>query len=155
MGIEIERKFRVRGSGWEHSSHCSIKQGYLCTDPDRTVRVRLVESRAFITIKSRAQGITRSEYEYSIPPEEAEELLQMCTGHIISKKRFFVKIQNTTWEVDQFEGVHKGLVVAEVELESEHQDFHRPHWLGEEVSEDHRFTNSYLSQHIVLPSGKN
>ena len=146
MGTEIERKFLVNGLGWEDSPHRAIVQGYLSTDPDRTVRVRLFESEAFITIKGRSHGITRAEYEYSIPLDEGRELLQMCTGHIISKKRFIVKIQNTIWEVDQFAGSHKGLILAEVELQSESQDFHKPSWLGIEVSNDPQYTNSYLSQ---------
>ena len=147
MGTEIERKFMVNGLGWEHNDYHSITQGYLCTDPDRTVRIRLYESEAFITIKGRTHGITRAEYEYSIPLHEGRDLLQMCTGHIISKKRFIVKLHNTIWEVDQFEGAHKGLILAEVELQSETQDFHKPSWLGMEVSDDPKFTNSYLSQH--------
>ena len=147
MGTEIERKFLVNGLGWEKNAYRTIKQGYLCTDPDRTVRVRLLDSEAFITIKGRPQGITRAEYEYYIPTQDAQELLKMCVGHIIVKKRFIVQLQTTLWEVDQFEGAHKGLVIAEVELQSEQQQFHRPSWLGEEVSDDPKFTNSYLSQY--------
>ena len=152
MGTEIERKFLVKGLGWEHSPHRSIKQGYLCTDPDRTVRIRLFETEAFITIKGRTHGITRAEYEYPIPLNEGIEMLKMCTGHIISKKRFIIKLDNTTWEVDQFEGAHQGLIIAEIELQSEQQPFHKPSWLGMEVSNDPRYTNSYLSQHSYLAS---
>ena len=146
MGTEIERKFLVVGSGWENAPSKNIKQGYLNNDPDRTVRVRIMDSEAFITIKGRAKGITRTEFEYSIPPKDALQLLEMCTDQIICKKRFIVNINDTIWEVDQFEGAHAGLVLAEVELTSEHQNIHKPQWLGKEVSEDHRFTNSYLSQ---------
>ena len=147
MGTEIERKFLVNGLDWERNHYRSIKQGYLCTEPDRTVRIRLIDSEAFITIKGRSRGITRSEYEYPIPTNEGQEMLRMCTGHIISKKRFIVNYNNTIWEVDQFEGAHKGLVIAEVELQSEQQEFEKPSWLGKEVSTDPKFTNSYLAQH--------
>ncbi|MBM76833.1 MAG: adenylate cyclase [Proteobacteria bacterium] len=151
MGTEIERKFLVVGSGWEDAPFKYIKQGYLSNDPDRTVRIRVMDSTAFITIKGRSKGITRAEFEYTIPHNEALELLNMCTNQIICKKRFFVKVHGTTWEVDLFEGAHTGLVLAEVELTSEHQDFQKPQWLGKEVSEDHRFTNSYLSQNPFNP----
>lgn len=157
MPFEIERKFLVKNDGWKdvgcwksgRGEHLS--QGYLQTDPT-TVRVRTVVDgdrlQGYITVKGRTNGVTRAEYEYPIPYEDATELLKMCTGNIISKTRYHVLVKDDlghVWHVDVFEGVHAGLVTAEIELKSEDEDFVVPPWLGEEVSQDHRYFNSNLS----------
>ena len=127
-----------------------IKQGYLCTDPARTVRVRVRDDKGFITIKGdgNASGTTRFEWEKEISREEAESLLVLAQDGIIDKTRYLIR--NTdgmhVWEVDEFHGRHEGLVIAEIELSAEDEAFDRPSWLGEEVTGDARYYNSYLSR---------
>jgi CYTH domain-containing protein len=155
VGLEIERKFLVHGPLPDEvlNSPCkSIHQGYLNFDKERCVRVRTVElepgsstalfAHAFITVKGKAQGLTRAEYEYEIPYEEGVNLLKMCLGHPIEKRRYFWN----GWEVDVFEGLNKPLVMAEIELKSEDEKFVSPSWLGMEVSHDGRYTNLSLAQ---------
>jgi adenylate cyclase len=148
MAVEIERKFLVTGEAWRaQASPHRITQGFLCRDPDRVVRVRLQDEEAFMTIKGRAKGISRSEIEFSIPSEHAEDLLAMCLPTVIEKTRHEVEWAGHTWEVDEFHGSNAGLVVAELELASEDAEFDRPPWLGTEVSHDRRYTNVHLSEH--------
>jgi CYTH domain-containing protein len=151
VGIEIERKFLVNDrsivAGIVGTRIC---QGYLSLDPERTVRVRLAGTRASITIKgiSSASGITRAEYEYEIPANEAEELLDaMAVGPLIEKTRYRRTVGRLTWEVDVFEGENEGLVVAEVELPSEGAALILPDWIGEEVTGDPRYYNASLVMH--------
>lgn len=145
MGQEIERKFLVAGSGWNHGvTGKRMTQGYLSLDPDRTVRVRLAGDEAWITIKGRAQGLVRQEFEYAIPPDEARELLELCTGAVIDKTRYRVGHAGHVWEVDVFHGDNDGLVVAEIEMESEDVKVPLPEWVGQEVSDDPRYLNSHL-----------
>ena len=148
---EIERKFLVKGSFKELSFKAlDIKQGYLCTDPARTVRVRVRDDKGFITIKGdgNASGTTRFEWEKEISREEAESLLVLAQDGIIDKTRYLIR--NTdgmhVWEVDEFHGRHEGLVIAEIELSAEDEAFDHPSWLGEEVTGDARYYNSYLSR---------
>lgn len=153
MGLEIERKFLVAGPLPEEvlqSPSKIIRQGYLNFDKERCVRVRTVEleppsmfAHAFITVKGKAKGLTRAEYEYEIPHDDGLNLLKMCMGSIIEKQRFLWN----GWEVDVFEGLNKPLVMAEIELKSEDEKFVNPAWLGLEVSEDPRYTNLSLAQH--------
>ena len=145
MGTEIERKFLVDGHGWNTNQGTRISQGYLNHDKERTVRVRVAGDKAFITIKGIASGATRDEFEYAIPVSDADELLRMCDGPLIEKIRHVVVCEGTTWEVDEFQGLNVGLVVAEVELESEGQSYSAPPWLGAEVTEDPRYFNSSLA----------
>jgi len=148
MSIEIERKFLVTRDFMPFVSKTEkIAQGYLCASFERTVRVRLKGDSAFITIKgpSNENGFSRAEYEYSIPPADAEEMLKLCET-IIEKERHYVPVGNHLYEVDVFHGVHEGLVIAELELQSEEEIFERPDWLGEEVTGDKRYYNAYLSQ---------
>ncbi|MGC4017119.1 MAG: CYTH domain-containing protein [Luteolibacter sp.] len=145
MGQEIERKFLVAGSGWNDGSPGKrMTQGYLSLDPDRTVRVRLAGDEAWITIKGRAQGLVRQEFEYAIPADEARELLLLCTASVIDKTRHRVEHAGHLWEVDIFHGDNEGLVVAEVEMESEDVEVPLPEWVGQEVSDDRRYLNSRL-----------
>ena len=148
MPLEIERKFLVDG-GFRELSFKSyrIVQGYLSTESGRTVRVRLRDDRGFLTIKGAAKdgGFSRFEWEKEIPASEAGDLLKLCAGRVIDKTRYLVKgPDGHVFEVDEFHGANEGLVVAEVELKSEDEDFIRPDWLGEEVTGDRRYYNSML-----------
>lgn len=145
MGIEIERKFLVAGEGWRQPAPLRISQGYLNRDADRTVRVRIAGERAYLTIKGRAKNLARPEFEYQIPVADAEQLLKLCEGPILEKHRHVLQHAGSRWEVDEFHGDNEGLVVAEIELDSAHQTFERPAWLGTEVTDDPRYLNSNLT----------
>jgi adenylate cyclase len=147
MATEIERKFLVSGyfkAAIESSQR--ITQGYLCSIPERTVRVRIKGDKGFITIKGigSASGASRYEWEKEIPVEEVKELLELCEPGVIDKTRYLVKSGAHTFEVDEFYGDNDGLTVAEVELSSEHEHFDKPEWLAEEVTGDVRYYNSML-----------
>ncbi|HEY6772911.1 MAG TPA: CYTH domain-containing protein [Oxalicibacterium sp.] len=146
MSVEIERKFLVRSDAWKALAQgVAMRQGYLSTHPDRTVRVRIEGEIATLTIKGRTQGFSRGEWEYDIPLADAEALLSdICERPLIEKKRTRIVHEGMVWEVDEFFGDNLGLVVAEIELESETQSFARPDWLGEEVTGDARYFNSSL-----------
>ncbi len=146
MGLEIERKFLLKNSDWEKliDEKITIRQGYLNSDIERTVRVRITNKSAFLTIKSKTQNTTRQEFEYAIPFEDGESLLKLCEAPLIEKTRFIVKYQGRVWEVDRFEGDNKGLEIAEIELENEDENVELPEWIDEEVSHDVRFYNSSL-----------
>lgn len=150
MALEIEHKFLVDNDEWRSSvvSETPIEQGYLVTGTGLTVRVRLKGSQGFITIKGPSKGASRSEFEYPIPAEDARSLLSLegATG-IISKTRYQVRTGAHTWDLDRFAGDNEGLVMAEVELIAEGEDFERPTWVGKEVTEDPRYFNSYLAEH--------
>lgn len=149
MGVEIERKFLVVNEDWKLQGPCTfLRQGYICAEPGRVVRVRIDDDLAMLTIKGKTSGIARGEWEYPIPVTDAEVLLnQICQHPLIEKKRYRIPHDGLLWEVDEFFGDNAGLVVAEVELTSETQAFSRPGWLGEEVSHDRRYANAYLFQH--------
>jgi CYTH domain-containing protein len=148
--IEIERKFLVKDAGYRDSANSRIRivQGFLNTDPDRTVRVRCIGAHGFITIKGKTfgHGTSRLEWEYEIPGQEAEELLALCIPSVVEKIRYQIPVGEHTFEVDEFLGENQGLVLAEVELRAEEEAFTRPHWLGEEVTGDPKYYNSQLSQ---------
>ena len=150
MAIEIERKFLVVGNGWRDSADTgtAMRQGYLCADKERTVRVRLTDNTAKLTIKGPTDGIARSEYEYDIPERDAREMLaELCAHTPIAKTRYRVEHGDHLWEVDVFEGANAGLVLAEVELGSAGEAVELPDWAGEEVSDDERYYNAYLTRH--------
>ena len=144
MPTEIERKFLVIGTQWRQAAGVPFSQGYLNRDKERTVRVRLSGGKAYLTIKGIARGTARAEFEYEVPPADAEQLMNLCEGPIIQKIRYTLEYKGFTWEVDEFLGENEGLVVAEIELQAEDQQFERPAWLGREVTEDPRFFNSNL-----------
>ena len=146
MGVEIERKFLLVGDAWHALGQpVLLRQGYLSSNPDRTVRVRTEGAQGTITIKSKSVGATRGEWEYPIPLADANELLErLCEQPIIEKYRRRIVIGAHTWEVDEFLGVNQGLVVAEIELDAEDQQFDRPDWIGMEVTDDRRYFNSSL-----------
>lgn len=145
---EIERKFLVTGDGWRGKGTSTLyRQGYIARTQDRTVRVRVAGDRGMLTIKYRGEGIARSEFEYEIPLDEAQALLDgLAPGEIIEKMRHTFTCEGHVWEVDEFMGANQGLVVAEIELESEDQPFSRPEWLGDEVSRISRYLNVELSR---------
>ncbi|HBF36598.1 MAG TPA: adenylate cyclase [Firmicutes bacterium] len=144
MGKEIERKFLVIRDDYRLSEkRNSIQQGYLCNETEQVVRVRLYNKQAFLTIKGKTIGITRNEWEYPIPYEDAAELMQLCKG-VIEKVRYEVDFKGSTWEVDEFHGQNEGLIVAEIELKSEKEDIPIPEWVGREVTDDPKYLNANL-----------
>jgi len=145
MGTEIERKFLVTGDAWREHDPIFYCQGYLNRDKNRTVRVRIAGDEAWLTIKSITTSMTRAEFEYAIPLADARQMLELCERPLIEKHRRNVPFQGMVWEVDEFLSDNAGLVVAEIELESETQTFERPDWVGEEVTDDPRYFNSRLS----------
>ena len=145
MAIEIERKFLVVGDDWRQAPAVPYAQGYLNRDKQRTVRVRIVQAQAWLTIKGASSGATRAEFEYPIPVADAEQLLALCDGPLVRKTRRVVFHAGATWEIDEFEGDNAGLVVAEIELPSESAPFESPPWLGAEVTHDPRYFNSNLA----------
>ena len=150
MAKEIERKFLVSGEFRQDSPESyRIMQGYICSDPDRTVRVRVRGDKGFLTIKGRSSedGLSRYEWEKEIPVSEAFELMVLCGSGVIDKTRYLVPFGKHTYEVDVFHGANEGLVLAEIELSDEQEAFEKPSWLGEEVTGDVRYYNSMLSLH--------
>ena len=150
MGVEIERKFLVVEDSWREAARPGVlyRQGYLSTDPGNAVRVRVSGNRAWLNIKSATVGVTRREYEYEIPATDAHAILEeLCVKPLIEKTRFVVEHDGRTWEIDVFEGDNEGLVVAEVELESEDEAVTLPAWAGEDVSHDVRYYNQRLVEH--------
>ena len=148
MGQEIERKFLVTNDTWRrNATGTHYRQGFLSTEPERTVRVRIAGDRGTLTIKGKTIGATRPEFEYDIPREDAKQLLDtLCQRPLIEKVRHVLREGAHTWEVDVFEGDNTGLVVAEIELQREDEPFERPPWLGEEVTDDPRYFNASLVQ---------
>lgn len=150
MALEIERKYLVKNDSFKAHAHqhTRLRQGYLSTQKDATVRLRLIHGQGILTIKGPSKGATRSEFEYNIPPQDAEEMLDtLCSGGLIEKIRFEVTHKDHLWVVDVFEGANLGLIVAEIELLSEDEPFAIPHWLGDEVTDDPRYFNSKLLTH--------
>lgn len=146
MAQEIERKFLVKGEGWRKlSSGVLYSQGYLSTVKERTVRIRIQNNEATLTIKSITKGISRSEFEYTIPLVDAEIMLQqLAVQPIIKKYRYRIPVDDVVWEIDEFLGANQGLIIAELELQSPDQIFRLPDWVGQEVSSDPRYYNNNL-----------
>jgi len=166
MATEIERKFLVKQESWRvvadahyRAKGARYRQGYLSTDKERTVRVRTIvegpsarggdgKQHGYLTIKGKTVGASRAEYEYEIPLQDAEEMLDtLCRRPLIEKVRYKVNQGDLTWEVDEFFGENAGLIIAEVELEDAEQPFDIPEWVGEEVTDDHRYFNASLAEH--------
>lgn len=150
MPVEIERKFLVRNDGWraDVEEETRILQGYLADGPLATVRARIKGDLAYLTIKGATSGISRSEYEYRIPVEDAEAMLrEMAISSVIEKVRYRVRVGRQIWDLDVFAGENQGLVMAEIELDAEDADFQLPDWAGEEVSDDPRYFNAALAKH--------
>ncbi len=146
MAQEIERKFLLKNENWkkEVSSQSSIKQGYLNSNPERTVRIRIRNNQGFLTIKSKNKGAVRNEFEYEIPLEEAEELILLCEQPVIEKIRYLVPKNNHIWEIDIFEGANQGLEVAEIELSHVNESFELPSWVDKDVTHETKYYNSQL-----------
>lgn len=144
---EIERKFLVKSYEYRVNPIAihDIKQGYLSTRKEATVRVRVKNQSAFITIKGISNGATRDEWEYPIPMNDAIEMLKICQGNIIEKQRYIVEFEGYTWEIDEFHGEHEGLIIAEIELTDEKETFPIPSFIGEEVTGNVNYYNSTLA----------
>jgi len=150
MSIEIERKFLVKNDDYKNDSHTKkhIKQGYLNSDKNRSVRIRITDDKAFLTVKgiSNTSGTSRFEWEKEIDQKDAESLFLLCEPGAIEKTRYYVKIDRHTFEVDEFYGDNKGLTIAEVELNSEFENFTKPNWIAKEVTGDVKYYNSSISK---------
>ncbi|MES2411532.1 MAG: CYTH domain-containing protein [Bacteroidota bacterium] len=148
--VEIERKFLVLSNDFLQEAFVKkrIVQAYLNSDPERTVRIRIKDGKGFLTIKGKGNstGATRLEWETEISLPEAEKLLMICESGTIDKNRYEVKVGKHIYEVDIFTRENEGLIIAEIELQSEDESFEKPSWLGEEVTNDERFYNAYLSK---------
>jgi CYTH domain-containing protein len=146
MPTEIERKFLVKNESWRAMATGTLyRQGYIPTDRGRSVRVRIVGDRGFLTIKGPTEGNSRAEFEYPIPLEDARTLLDnLCDPPLIEKIRYQIKVGGLVWEIDEFSGENQGLIVAEVELTDENQAIALPDWVGREVSDDPRYFNVNL-----------
>ena len=149
MKKEIERKFIVLDQSYKNlGNYKYCIQGYIPSNNEPLIRVRIIGNKSYLTIKSDVNGITRLEYEYEIPIQDAKDLLELyCQESIVEKNRYIISYKSTIWEVDEFLGGNKGLVVAEVELTSEDQEYDSPEWIGEEVSTDKKYYNYNLAHH--------
>src|SRR5947209_6056189 len=156
MAVEIERKFLVVGDGWRSlGTGVRYRQGYIPTSGTCTVRVRTAGDRAFLTVKGPTLGLSRAEYEYPIPPADADEMLDtLCGKPLIDKTRTTFRLGDVVWEVDEFHAENAGLVIAEVELADDRQMPPLPEWVGAEVSHDRRYTNASLSKRPYSTWGK-
>ncbi len=155
MGIEIERKFLVKNDSFKTNAESKrlYKQGYIEGSLNATVRVRIIEDKGYLTIKSKSVNFSRNEYEYEIPLVDAEEMLTNLCGNKVEKYRYIVWHDGNRWEVDEMLGENSGLLIAELELQSEDETFAFPDWLGEEVTHDYRYRNSYLAENPFLGWG--
>lgn len=146
MPLEIERKFLVKDESYKSIASVSvnIEQGYLCREPEKTVRVRIKGERGFLTVKGITRNASREEYEYEIPFQDAVSILRLCGGDILSKTRWYVNEGRYVWEVDEFHGALEGLTVAEIELTDVNDTFELPAFIGREVTDDARYYNSAL-----------
>jgi len=149
MAIEIERKFLVKNDDWRKLGKGELyRQGYLSTDNERTVRVRTIGKKSFLTIKGITQNIRREEFEFEISFEDAKRMLDLlCLRPIIEKTRHKIYDKDLVWEIDEFHGENEGLIIAEVELNDDHQPIIIPDWIGEEVSNDPAYFNANLVKH--------
>lgn len=150
MAVEIERKFLVDRQLWSSQvpeKSRQLRQAYLSDDPDKTIRVRTAGEQGYLTIKGRAKGISRQEFEWEIPLEEAHELINNFAAQVVEKVRHYITYKGKLWEVDEFRGLNEGLLVAEIELTSEEETFEKPDWLQEEVTHDPRYLNAKLAKH--------
>lgn len=147
MAKEIERKFLVDAEGWgKQGNPVEMCQAYLTIDSKKIIRVRIAADKAFITIKGNQEGITRDEFEYEVPVADAFQMMKMCEGNTVEKTRYNYNFAGKLWEIDVFHGANNGLIVAEIELESEDEPFEKPHWIREEVSTEVKYYNFWLSK---------
>jgi adenylate cyclase len=149
MAIEIEKKFLVKKNLWQKAIKPVpdfYRQGYLFSDVSKTIRIRLTNTTAWLTIKGKTTGASRPEFEYEIPKEDASEMLDTMAENCLEKYRYKIEYGNKFWEVDEFKGENEGLLIAEIELTSEEEKFELPEWAGEEVTEDNRYYNANLAK---------
>ena len=147
--LEIERKFLVKRDKWDKVARpegIRYIQGYLSIDDEKVIRVRIAGNKGFLTIKGRSETIARPEFEYEIPEEDAVFMIDRYTKGIIEKTRYTLEFHGNFWEVDEFHGLNEGLILAEIELITPDWQFDLPEWIGEEVTGDHRYYNSFLSE---------
>lgn len=147
MGKEIERKFLVDEDLWQKSkpnSGVSIIQGYILKSIEKTVRIRITDEKAWLTIKGATKGVSRSEYEYEIPTLDAKAMLEEFCSTYISKTRYELYLNEFVWEIDEFKSPNEGLILAEIELTHENEEFPKPNWLGMEVSDDPAYFNANM-----------
>ncbi len=156
MGLEIGKKFLIKADTWRAGVHTAIeiKQGYLNSEVERIVRVRIFGDKGFLTIKGKNENLTRKEFEYNIPLNEAYSLLGLCEKPLIEKTRHLYLHHGNNWEIDVFKGENEGLIIAEIELSSEDQEFKIPKWIGEEISTDSKYYNSSLIANPFVNWGK-
>ncbi|MBL8508673.1 MAG: CYTH domain-containing protein [Chitinimonas sp.] len=148
MAKEIERRFLLKNEGWRGLAEGEwLKQGYLSVERERTVRVRIKGEQAWLTLKANISNVSRHEFEYPIPLADAETIMNAMCPMLVEKRRHRIALGGHVWEVDEFSGQNAGLVLAEIELSDEAEAYERPDWLGEEVTEDPRYTNAHLSRH--------
>lgn len=147
MSWEIERRFLVRGTPWDGHEGMELVQGYLARTDGVAVRVRLAADHAWLTIKGPSNGASRREFEYTLPLQDARDMLPLCGTRVVRKVRYRILVGAHIWDVDQFHGLNEGLALAEVELTSEDEAFEMPPWAGLEVTGDHRFANVQLADH--------
>lgn len=148
MAVEIEHKFLLANNGWRKDVQKTIKykQGYLSSQPTSSIRVRISDQHAWLNIKSATIGTSRLEFEYEIPLADAEIIINtLCGRPLIEKSRHFIRMDNFVWEIDEFEGENAGLIVAEIELAKQGENFPKPNWLGHEVTHDLRYYNNNLA----------
>lgn len=151
MPIEIEKKYLIHKELWNKEKPFKsvlIRQAYLLTDIQKTIRVRVTDTKGFLTVKGATTGISRQEFEYEIPVDDAQQLIDNFTTSLVEKIRHYINYDNKLWEVDEFKGDNDGLYVAEIELTSEDENYELPKWIAEEVTNDKRYSNSNL---IALP----
>ena len=152
MGLEIERKFLVDGDAYQALAEgIHVQQGYLEGSENTSVRIRIMGEEAFLAIKGTTISATRQEFEYPIPLDDAREMMRdLCKKPIIDKHRYIIKYKGSVWEVDEFHGMNEGLVIAEIELESEEQKIHKPDWIGDEVTDEPKYFNVNLVKHPFI-----
>lgn len=149
MGLEIEHKYLVNRDAWQSvvpERSVKIIQGYILTEPAKTIRVRVSGADGFITIKGKATNGVRDEFEYPVPLSDAEYMIRKFCSSVIGKTRHYVLTDGHTWEVDEFAGENAGLMTAEIELSSTDEKYSLPSWIGKQITEDHRYSNSNLVQ---------
>lgn len=148
MAIEIEHKYLILEEEWRRQKpvkSVALRQGYLCNDEHKSLRVRLMEDRAFLTLKSRSKNARRHEFEYEIPAEDGKQMLELLAYARIEKTRHYITYEGKLWEVDEFEGLNKGLFVAEIELDREDETYLLPSWAGRNITSDKRYSNANLA----------
>lgn len=149
MTVEIERRFLLKNEDWRQTAGTpqTLQQGYLSIEKERTIRVRIIGSRAWLTLKGYISDISRSEFEYEIPLEHAQTIMDTMCPFKMQKHRYQTEFEGSIFEIDEYFGENAPLIVAEIELPAEDTPFAKPDWLGEEITSDGRFTNAYLSKH--------